>query len=49
MFLLQEVGIAADGVDFAPSSRELAPAEVRDRITVDRWRSRAFRTTPTIS
>jgi cytidyltransferase-like protein len=34
MFLLQEVGIAADGIDFAPSSRELAPAEVKDRISI---------------
>ena len=46
MFLLQEVGIAADGVDFAPSTRELAPAEVRDRITVgpvaDRFPENAY-------
>lgn len=34
MYLLWELGVAADGVDFSPRSRELAPAEVRDRITV---------------
>jgi cytidyltransferase-like protein len=34
MFLLQEVGIAADGIDFAPSTRDLAPPEVRSRIMV---------------
>jgi SAM-dependent methyltransferase len=34
MFFLQELGIEADGVDFSPSSRALAPAEVRDRIAV---------------
>jgi hypothetical protein len=34
MFLLQEVGIGADGIDFAQSSIDLAPAEVRDRIRI---------------
>lgn len=34
MFLLQEVGVIADGIDFAPSTRELAPPEVRSRIMV---------------
>lgn len=34
MFLLQEVGVLADGIDFAPSTRELAPADVRSRIMV---------------
>lgn len=32
MYLLWELGVVADGVDFAPSSLELAPAEVRDHI-----------------
>ena len=32
MFLLHELGVNADGVDFAPASKELAPVEVRDRI-----------------
>lgn len=34
MFLLQEVGVVADGIDFAESTKQLAPAEVRDRIMV---------------
>jgi cytidyltransferase-like protein len=34
LYLLQEVGVVADGIDFAPSTRELAPPEVRDRIMV---------------
>jgi len=34
MFLLQEAGVIADGVDYAPSCRELAPPEVADRITI---------------
>jgi cytidyltransferase-like protein len=34
LYLLQEVGIVADGIDFAPSTRALAPPEVRDRIMV---------------
>ena len=32
LFLLQEQGILGDGVDFSPSSRELAPPEIRSRI-----------------
>ena len=32
MFLLQEQGVVADGVDFSPSCKALAPPEVRDRI-----------------
>lgn len=32
LFLLQEQGILADGVDFSPASKALAPPEVRDRI-----------------
>ncbi|MFQ5792674.1 MAG: methyltransferase domain-containing protein [Nitrospinota bacterium] len=32
MHLLHELGVCSDGVDFSPMSRELAPAEVRDRI-----------------
>jgi cytidyltransferase-like protein len=34
MYLLHEVGVTADGVDPAPGMREMAPAEVRDRIIV---------------
>jgi SAM-dependent methyltransferase len=34
MYLLGEAGVTADGVDYAPSCKELAPAEVRDRITI---------------
>lgn len=34
LYLLEEVGIVADGIDFAESTRELAPASVRDRIMV---------------
>lgn len=34
MFLLQEVGIEVDGVDFSPDCRDLAPPEVRNRIMV---------------
>lgn len=34
LFLLQEQGIVADGVDFSPSCLELAPPEVRDRIRI---------------
>jgi cytidyltransferase-like protein len=34
MYLLQEVGVTADGVDPAPGMREMAPPEVRGRITV---------------
>lgn len=32
MYLLDEVGVRADGVDLSPSSRDIAPREVRDRI-----------------
>ena len=34
MYLLHEVGIAADGVDPAPNMRDMAPPDVRDRIMV---------------
>jgi SAM-dependent methyltransferase len=34
MYFLHELGVEADGIDFSPRIRELAPAEVRDRITV---------------
>jgi len=34
MHLLWELGVEADGIDFAQSSRGLATPEVRDRITV---------------
>jgi 2-polyprenyl-3-methyl-5-hydroxy-6-metoxy-1,4-benzoquinol methylase len=34
MFFLHELGVEAEGVDFSPSSRELAPEAVRDRIRV---------------
>jgi cytidyltransferase-like protein len=34
MYLLQEIGVRADGVDSAPGMREMAPPEVRDRIMV---------------
>jgi ubiquinone/menaquinone biosynthesis C-methylase UbiE len=34
MHLLWELGVHADGIDFAESSRELATPEVRDRIVV---------------
>lgn len=34
MYLLDELGVHADGVDFSPEIRSLAPPEVRDRITV---------------
>lgn len=34
MFLLHELAVVSDGIDFSPESVELAPAEVRDRITV---------------
>lgn len=32
MYLLHELGVGADGIDFSPQCRELAPPEVRDRI-----------------
>jgi 2-polyprenyl-3-methyl-5-hydroxy-6-metoxy-1,4-benzoquinol methylase len=34
MLLLQELGIEVFGIDLSPTSRELAPPEVRDRIVI---------------
>ena len=34
MFLLHELGVRADGVDFAQASKDLAPPEVRERIHI---------------
>lgn len=34
MYLLYELGVTADGIDFSPHSREFAPPEVRDRIMI---------------
>lgn len=34
MYLLWELGVESDGVDFTPASVDLAPAEIRDRIVV---------------
>jgi D-glycero-beta-D-manno-heptose 1-phosphate adenylyltransferase len=34
MYLLQEIGVIADGVDFSPTSKQIAPKEVADRIRV---------------
>src|SRR5438270_6128443 len=34
MLFLHELGVDVHGIDFAPASKQLAPAEVRDRITV---------------
>ncbi len=34
MYLLWELGVQADGVDFAQASKETAPPEVRDRIHI---------------
>jgi 2-polyprenyl-3-methyl-5-hydroxy-6-metoxy-1,4-benzoquinol methylase len=34
MYFLWERGLTVDGIDFSPSSRTLAPAEVRERITI---------------
>jgi SAM-dependent methyltransferase len=34
MLFLAELGLEVEGVDFSPSSLELAPAEVRDRIRI---------------
>jgi SAM-dependent methyltransferase len=34
MYFLHELGIEADGVDFSPASRELAPEAVADRIRI---------------
>ncbi len=41
MYLLHEVGVAADGVDPAPGMRDMAPVEVRDRIAVGDHATRA--------
>ncbi len=32
MYLLYELGVIADGIDFSPNSKIMAPVEVRDRI-----------------
>ena len=42
MYLLQEVGVVADGVDPAPGMREMAPPDVRDRISVGDHATRAI-------
>lgn len=34
MYLLDEIGVQADGIDFSPKSKTLAPPGVRDRITI---------------
>jgi SAM-dependent methyltransferase len=34
MYLLDELGVEADGIDFSPRIKALAPPEVRDRILV---------------
>lgn len=34
MLFLQELGVEVEGVDFAPTSIELAPPEIRDRIGI---------------
>jgi glycerol-3-phosphate cytidylyltransferase-like family protein/SAM-dependent methyltransferase len=34
MFLLHELGVRSDGIDFSPQSRAAAPPEVRDRIKI---------------
>lgn len=34
MHLLHEIGVLADGIDFAPECRDLATPEVRDRILI---------------
>jgi 2-polyprenyl-3-methyl-5-hydroxy-6-metoxy-1,4-benzoquinol methylase len=34
MLFLAELGVEVQGIDFSPSSRELAPPEMRDRILV---------------
>jgi SAM-dependent methyltransferase len=34
MYLLDELGVCADGIDFAPASKQIAPAEVRERIII---------------
>lgn len=34
IYLLHELGVPADGVDFSPASKETAPPEVRERIHI---------------
>jgi 2-polyprenyl-3-methyl-5-hydroxy-6-metoxy-1,4-benzoquinol methylase len=34
MYFLHELGVEADGIDFSPKVREIAPPEVRDRIMI---------------
>lgn len=34
MYFLHELGVEADGIDFSPASRDLAPEVVRDRIKI---------------
>jgi SAM-dependent methyltransferase len=34
MYFLYEVGVLAEGLDLSPESKQLAPPEVRDRITI---------------
>ena len=34
MYLLQELGLEADGVDFSSTSKDIAPESVRDRIQI---------------
>ena len=34
MFLLNEIGVMADGIDFSATSKEIAPPEVADRIGI---------------
>lgn len=34
MYFLHEIGVACDGIDASPFVRDMAPEEVRDRITV---------------
>jgi len=34
MYLLQEIGVETDGVDFSSTSKEIAPPEVADRIRI---------------
>lgn len=34
MYLLYELGVLCDGIDFSPHSQEFAPPEVRDRIII---------------
>jgi SAM-dependent methyltransferase len=34
IYLLDELGVRADGIDFSPQCRELAPDAVRDRIKI---------------